>query len=155
MEDVLSFLDDWGEDEKDATPQDSGIVSIGDDIMMEANIEEPEKLIQNQNLVTQQDFLVYEGEVPPIPLDDVEALEITSEQPPVATESVEQQQLQTAQTDSLTEEGVPNFDSFSADEYDDTDMDLSEEDEEDAILEALSDLGYKADIEEKKKKKKK
>lgn len=158
MEDVLSFLDDWGEGEKDESPQktDSGIISIGDDFIVESEVfEEPEQPIKSQSSTIQQDFLIYEGEVPPIPLDDVEALEISSEQPPVASESIEQQKIQIEQAESIIGDGIPNFESFSAGEYDDLDMDLSEEDEEDAILEALADLGYSADIEDKKKKDKK
>lgn len=158
MEDVLSFLDDWDDGGENDSPQDNktGIVSIGNDIMMEPEVfKEPEQPIQSQNTEVIQDFLIYEGEVPPIPLDDVEALEISSQDSSVASEMAEEPKIQTEQTDSIMSDGAPNFESFSAGEYDDLDMDLSDEEEEDAIISALADLGYDADIKEKKKKKKK
>ena len=82
------------------------------------------------------------------PLDDVEALELQSgDSGGVHTaESQEQEQIPEPEyqppaqsTIEIPNTDEPNFDDFSANEYDDFDLDLSEED---AMLEALNDLGY-------------
>jgi len=137
MQDVLSFLEEWEGDEVPAPTEKSssdGIVSISDDYMIGQNIEpeQPEVTISQSNYqlrIDDQEFPIYEGEVPPVPLEDVEALEIGVDRP---TEP---------KSPSPRPEGSP-FNQFTANEYDDFD--------DDAMLEVLDDLGY---VEKKKEKK--
>jgi uncharacterized protein len=130
MKDVLSFLDEWEGEEvpAPAAKQDSGIVSISDDYMIGQDIEtESVDATSSQSTyqlkVEDNDFPIYEGEVPPVPLEDVEALEIGAAAP--------QQEPQQSQPTSAT---GPNFSQFAADEYADF--------EEDAMMDVLDELGY-------------
>ncbi|MCP4762677.1 MAG: hypothetical protein GY870_12930 [archaeon] len=156
MADVLDFLNDWGGDDvpQNAGEVSTGIVGIGDDFMigtaadeMEAFLSDTKEEMKTEPLKNEipsvPNFKLYPDEVPPIPLDDVEALEISSES---SGEYQYSEQNTTVQTPNFAEGEEPNFESFSASEYEDVDLDLSEED---AMFEALSDLGYT----DKKKKK--
>ncbi|MBN2155739.1 MAG: roadblock/LC7 domain-containing protein [Candidatus Lokiarchaeota archaeon] len=137
MQDVLSFLDEWeGDEVPSSTNQDStkGIVSISEDYMIGQDIEPEASETSSTHSsyhfrIEDQDFPIYENEVPPIPLDDVEALEIGT----------------TKVTSSEEEPPVPdglNFNQFAADEYEDFD--------DEAMLEVLDDLGYTSKRKEKK-----
>ena len=153
MDDVLSFLNDWGGDD---VPQSgevtTGIVGIGDEFMIgedfgiveggSVGLPEPIKKVEPKEESSTFEFPIYTDEVPPVPLDDVEALELQSEQ----SEDVQVQedtaapvpeyQPPAASTINIPDE--PNFDNLAS-EYDEFDLDLSEED---AMFEALNDLGY-------------
>lgn len=179
MQDVLNFLDDWGADEG-GTGEDSAadnIVGIDEDILMGMDFGDvPEDgVVRAAPAATdaatksaasagkaEEDaskFKVYDDEVPPVPLDDVEALEIGGSQQEASTETevtetVPEQEPEPSAAPSFKEEtfepkfdDLPDFDAMKASEYEDVDVDLSEED---AMFEALEDLGY---VDEKKKKK--
>jgi predicted regulator of Ras-like GTPase activity (Roadblock/LC7/MglB family) len=130
MQDVLSFLDEWeGEEVPSPTAkEDSGIVSIGEEYMIGQDIE-PEKSdsvtteTNYQFKVEENDFPIYEGEVPPVPLEDVEALEIGGSA----------SQDMPAESTPSTPEG-PNFNQFAADEY--------AEFEDNTMMDVLDELGY-------------
>ncbi|MHA1339399.1 MAG: hypothetical protein ACTSRZ_04195 [Promethearchaeota archaeon] len=175
MQDVLNFLNDWGGDDVDKA-DDNAIVGIDEDIIIMPEIESeqeqstplPSKTIKTTD--KQSSFKVYDDEIPPIPLDDYVSLfeaapsEEYAEQIDQSNnveEYVSQETSQTATNTSkqsskppnasgfLTFDDMPNFDEEYASEYDDVDLDLSEDD---AFIEALEDLGY-VDLEEEKKKK--
>jgi predicted regulator of Ras-like GTPase activity (Roadblock/LC7/MglB family) len=99
---------------------------------------------------------IYDEEVPPVPLEDYVSFEVGSltaeetqevvEEPEVAA----QPKFAAAEDDPFAAElpvgadGTPDFSAMATSEYDDLDLDL----EEDAMLQALEELG----IDEKKKK---
>jgi predicted regulator of Ras-like GTPase activity (Roadblock/LC7/MglB family) len=173
MKDVLSFLNDWGGDDvpKNASDVESGIVGIDADLMIGVESNKAEsgdvdiideltgippaaaKPTSEQKGKQDSTFKIYEDEVPPVPLDDIEALEINGEQEPQVQPSSHATPQQKAKSKSPPPLPVsddyeePNFDDIKADEYNDSDMDLSEED---AMFEALSDLGYKNEPKKKK-----
>ena len=244
MQDVLSFLNDWGGDEANVKPDQNNIVGIDSDLLMGfsgaddlaptpitqgqisdaqkvnpsqdenailddiANVvssfqTEPTTNIQPRNSETSaggssedgglpDDILaalneisettkptikaakkaeaeqtslpfgivIYDGEVPPVPLNDYISFEVgsftgqqtdtvlspeTSYQAPPSYP--EENQLQATKDQSIMSPGGqegPNFDTMAS-EYDDADLDL----EEDAMLQALNELGLSDD---KKKK---
>ncbi len=140
MQDVLSFLDEWEGDEVPSPTQKTasdGIVSISEEYMIGQNIE-PEKpeTVSTQSTyklkIEDKDFPVYENEVPPVPLEDVEALEIGTTQQPSAPGPTPQTQA----------ERSPEFNQFAANEYAEFD--------DDAMLDVLGELGY---VDKKKEKK--
>jgi predicted regulator of Ras-like GTPase activity (Roadblock/LC7/MglB family) len=131
MQDVLSFLDEWEGDEVPApnVQKSTGIVSISEDYMIGQDIEpenpETESSQSTYKLqVEEKDFPIYEGEVPPVPLEDVEALELGVA--PVQSNTPEPEQ-------TIVPDG-PNFNQFAASEYSDFD--------DDAMLDVLDELGY-------------
>ena len=141
MQDVLSFLDEWGGDEvpAPAAEKDAGIVSIDEEYMIGQDIEpeKPEPAASSQSTyklqVEDKEFPIYEGEVPPVPLEDVEALEIGAVAAKPSTPEP-----------SPSVPGGPNFNQFAASEY-------SEDFEEDeAMMDVLNELGYADKKKEKK-----
>lgn len=137
MKDVLSFLDEWEGDEvpTPAAQQNSGIVSISEDYMIGQDIEpeksEPAPTQSNYQLqIDEKDFPIYEGEVPPVPLEDVEALEL----------GVAQKQPSVPESQAPIPDG-PYFNQFAS-EY--TDFD------DDSMLDVLNELGYSNRKKEKK-----
>lgn len=158
MQDVLNFLNDWGSDEEAESPEqiNSGIVNISDDYLVDAKDIVEENIESKVVKKTEIEFTVYDDEVPPIPLDDVEALELKSESSEAeqvsqtAPEEVVEQDVSEISQVSIDEEGEPNFDQITAEEYEDIDLDFSEDE---AMFDALNDLGYiDKDTKEKKKK---
>ncbi|MBD3353184.1 MAG: hypothetical protein GF364_17010 [Candidatus Lokiarchaeota archaeon] len=155
MKDVLDFLDDWGGD--DAKPVADGQVDIGidEEFMIGEQIEGTEIGLPDSAAKTikksesDDEFPIYDDEVPPIPLDDVEALVIGEQEEIADQEGADyaEEEVVAAGEDGLNFDDMPDFDAMSASEYDDDDWDLSEDE---AMLEALDDLGY---IDEDKKKK--
>ncbi|MHA1727302.1 MAG: roadblock/LC7 domain-containing protein [Promethearchaeota archaeon] len=162
MQDVLSFLDDWGGEEEtegsEADHNSTGIVGIEEDFMIgggdvKEDAESP-KFTQVQKLG--DEFPVYDNEVPPIPLEDIEALEIHSDDTPNQSETdlglqkdeEPEQSKTTEQILGSSNDQEPDFNELSASEYNDSDLDLSE----DIMLEALADLGYTNNKKDKKKK---
>ncbi|MHA1112109.1 MAG: roadblock/LC7 domain-containing protein [Promethearchaeota archaeon] len=140
MKDVLSFLDEWEGDEvpEPTAQKDTGIVSISEEYMIGQDIEpeKPEPVAASQSAyqlqVEDKEFPIYEGEVPPVPLEDVEALEIgaAAAQP-------------SAPEPSTPVPDGPNFNQFAADEY-------SDFEEDETMMDVLDELGYT----DKKKRKK-
>ncbi|TFG18955.1 MAG: hypothetical protein EU530_07660 [Promethearchaeota archaeon] len=132
MKDVLSFLDEWEGDEvpAPAAQKETGIVSISEEYMIGQDIEpeKPEQVATPQSAyhlqVEDKEFPIYEGEVPPVPLEDVEALEIgAAAARPSAPEP------------TAPDPSGPNFNQFSADEY-------SDFDEDETMMDVLDELGY-------------
>lgn len=153
MQDVLNFLDDWGSDEGGTGEEGAAdnIVGIDEDFLVGMDFGDvgEDGVVRAEPTTPAQpgpkepekdDFKIYDDEVPPIPLDDVEALEIGAE-PELTETPAPEPAASTFQEETFEPkfDDIPDFDSFKASEYEDADLDLSEED---AMFEALEDLGY-------------
>jgi predicted regulator of Ras-like GTPase activity (Roadblock/LC7/MglB family) len=159
MNDVLSFLNDWG-GEEGKTPA-AGEVNIGidSDLMVGVDVAPASVgLPAEKPKSTGQDFPVYDDEVPPVPLEDVEALELGREKSieyeetivaapaaPAPKSSVPKSSI----PKSLSLDGAPDFNDFNANEYNDEDLGMNEDE---AMFEALTDLGYVKDKDKDKEK---
>jgi hypothetical protein len=158
MKDVLDFLNDWGGDEG-KTPTGEVNIGIDEDLMVgvdaaPASVGLPAEKPKSVG----QEFPVYDDEVPPVPLEDVEALElgreksIEYEETIVATAAPPAPSPKNSAPQSLSLDGVPDFNDFNANEYNDEDLGMNEDE---AMFEALTDLGYVKDKEKEKSKSKK
>ncbi|TXT67376.1 MAG: hypothetical protein BAJALOKI1v1_110032 [Promethearchaeota archaeon] len=158
LDGLLGFLDEWekeGLEEQDLQPQnEQNIVSIpGVTTLQErAKVSTTQTVKEPQKPSTTQTFKVYEDEVPPVPLDDYEPMEVGDEAPaepqPAATTAASTQPSispETTETQpsgelpSLDQLKPPDFDSQVASEYD-TDFILQEESED--LSKVLKDLGW-------------
>lgn len=95
---------------------------------------------------------LYDGEVPPVPLEDYVSFEVgslgASEQPvaaPISSATATDQQAPPLVFEQPGTENAPNFDAMAS-EYDDPDLKI----EEDAMLDALNELNLSPDQKKKK-----
>ncbi len=159
LDDLLGFLDDW---EKEGTEieaieatNENNIVSIPKSIgleyekQLEHSIESRVTPTQIHPAVesTEQQFKVYEDEIPPIPLDDYTPMEIEED------ESIQEPQIvqeQPSWEEKPSQEGIPSFEDLpppdfnvefgeAASEYD-TEFVLDKESQ--AFESVLKDLGW-------------
>ena len=155
LDDLLGFLDDWekeGEDfEELETTTDRGIVSIPQSVGLgiDKEIKEvtrPAETLVSKSMTSETRFIIYEDEVPPIPLDDYTPMEMDEE--PISEKQVFASRERKVVEEfppldklpSFEELTPPDFDSeVSASEYD-TEFVLEEESE--ALGSVLRDLGW-------------
>ncbi|TKJ16678.1 MAG: hypothetical protein CEE43_19440, partial [Promethearchaeota archaeon Loki_b32] len=147
LDDLLGFLDDWEKEGSgfEELETESNIVSIPKSVGLgiEKEVKEVVELETPQISeigATGSQFKVYDGEVPPIPLDDYTPMEIDEE--PVSEEPtlVSKEPVSPDELPSFEELAPPDFDSqISASEYD-TEFVLEEESE--ALGSVLKDLGW-------------
>ncbi|MHA2007010.1 MAG: hypothetical protein ACXABO_05435 [Promethearchaeota archaeon] len=161
LDDLLGFLDDWekeGEDFEELEATDgANIVSIPSSIGIGIEKEvkhvteiETHEVVESPISEPKSDLIVYEDEVPPVPLDDYAPMEIeekpiTEDLQPIEEPSTEEiSQVKPApfpeKLPSLEELAPPDFDfEAGASEYD-TEFVLEEESE--ALGSVLKDLGW-------------
>lgn len=153
MKDVLDFLNDWG-GEEGKTPEGQVNIGIDEDLLVGVDTatqsvgipaEKPKSAVQ--------EFPIYDDEVPPIPLEDVEALEIgrdrSIEYEDAAVSKSPQTTPKSSGPASLSLDEPPDFNEFEASEYNDEDLGMKEDE---ALFEALEDLGYVKDKPKKENK---
>jgi len=135
--DILSTLDQISESTK-TTPS--------------AAQKEVTKAAAAQKTQSPYGIKLFEGEVPPIPLEDYVSFEVGSlgvaEQPATAAPTAPNSASQSAPTLVFEQPGsanAPNFDAMAS-EYDDPDLKI----EEDAMLDALNELNLSPDQKKKK-----
>jgi len=159
LDDLLGFLDDWEKEGVDVeeieATNENNIVSIPKSIgleyekQLEHSVES--KVTPTQILPatesTEQQFKVYEDEIPPIPLDDYTPMEIEED------ESIQEPQIvqeQPSRVEKPSQEGVPSLEDLpppdfnvefgeAASEYD-TEFVLDKESQ--AFESVLKDLGW-------------
>jgi predicted regulator of Ras-like GTPase activity (Roadblock/LC7/MglB family) len=156
LDGLLGFLDEWekeGLQEDQLQPEnEQNIVSIPGETTNEIETEALDIEEEPEQPPPSTEFPVYEDEVPPIPLDDYEPMEVGEEpsieeeigtppppepQPTLSPET--QEEPSSEELPSLDELTPPDFDSQVAEEYD-TEFILEEESESlDAVL---KDLGW-------------
>jgi len=154
LDGLLGFLDEWekeGLQEDQLQPEnEQNIVSIPGETSSEIETEAVEIEEEPEQAPPSIKFSVYEDEVPPVPLDDYEPMEV-GEEPSVEEEMIEaptteaqpsispetQEPAPSEELPSLDELTPPDFDSQVAKEYD-TEFILEEESESlDAVLQEL------------------
>ena len=159
-EDILAIVDNQPTKTEEGLPDDilSALDEISETTRTTVVSSKTEKTpIKDSNLP--HGIQIYENEVPPVPLEDYINFEIgtLTGSSSGAQAQAESQQVSTPATSAadydpfttnikLNSDGSPNFNAMSS-EYDDVDLNI----EEDAMLDALSDLEY--DLEKKGKKK--
>ncbi len=169
LDNLLGFLDEWDQEEKEAMGigdfedlESNNIVSIPDSMVVSIPKEGetfpiPRQVIQDvssqdmKNIETKPDFKIYKDEVPPIPLEDYTPMDVEEpnaqeteflETPSqVKTEVSEPEELPSLdELPSFDELAPPNFESeYDGSEYD-TRFVLEEESE--ALDSVLKDLGW-------------
>lgn len=169
LDNLLGFLDEWDQEEKEAMGigdfedlESNNIVSIPDSMVVSIPKEGetfpiPRQVIQDvssqdmKNIETKPDFKIYKDEVPPIPLEDYTPMDVEEpnaqeteflETPSqVKTEVSEPEELPLLdELPSFDELAPPNFESeYDGSEYD-TRFVLEEESE--ALDSVLKDLGW-------------
>ncbi|MFX0021652.1 MAG: hypothetical protein ACFE9S_04950 [Candidatus Hermodarchaeota archaeon] len=155
LDDLLGFLDEWEKDEEEfeelEPTTESGIVSIPKSVGL--GLEKEVKALtetQTPHVVestsTENQFKIYEDEVPPVPIEDYTPMQIddeviTEEKTFVKEEPTPAEELPSLdELPSFEELGPPDFESeVSASEYD-TEFVLEEESE--ALGSVLRDLGW-------------
>jgi len=162
LDDLLGFLDDWEKDgveiEEIEATNENNIVSIPKSIGLEYE-KQLEHAVETSVTPTQispatesteQQFKVYEDEIPPIPLDDYTPMEIEED------ESIQEPQIvqeEPSLVEKPSQEGVPSLEDLpppdfnvefgeAASEYD-TEFVLDKESE--AFESVLKDLGWDED----------
>ncbi len=159
LDDLLGFLDDWEKEgvdiEEIEATNENNVVSIPKSIgleyekQLEHSVESRVTPTQIHPAVgsTEQQFKVYEDEIPPIPLDDYTPMEIEED------ESIQEPQIvqeQPSQEEQLSQEGIPSFEDLpppdfnvafgeAASEYD-TEFVLDKDSQ--AFESVLKDLGW-------------
>ncbi len=162
LDGLLGFLDKWekeGLDEDQFQPKnEQNIVSIPGETIKPIETMPTEAKMETIEPSLLRKFPVYEDEIPPVPLDDYEPMEVGEEPsieekikttPPIKAQapfsSETQEPLSSEELPSLEELTPPDFDSQIAKEYD-TDFILEEESESlDAVL---KELGWDEEEEE-------
>ena len=154
-EDILAIVDNQPTKTEEGLPDDilSALDEISETTRTTVVSSKTEKTpITDSNLP--YGIPIFENEVPPVPLDDYINFEIgTLTGSPQVSTPVTSAAPATSAADydpfttniKLNSDGSPNFNAMSS-EYDDVDLNI----EEDAMLDALSDLEY--DLEKKSKK---
>ena len=155
-EDILALVDNQPTESEEGLPDDilSALDEISETTRTTVVSSKKEKTpIDDSNLP--YGIPIFENEVPPVPLDDYINFEIGSltGSPQVSTPITSAAPVTSAAdydpfttNIKLNSDGTPNFNAMSS-EYDDVDLNI----EEDAMLDALSDLEY--DLEKKGEKK--
>ncbi|TFG01039.1 MAG: hypothetical protein EU540_04495 [Promethearchaeota archaeon] len=163
MDELLNYLDDWEEEEKEAMGiedveelETNNIVSIPKSMLVKVEdegetISIPEATLDEIEQDTKSEFKTYKDEVPPIPLDDYTPMDVdeqAAQEAPsqevateeVAAEPVKEELPPLDQLPSLDALSPPDFESeFAATEYE-TEFILEEESE--ALDSVLKDLGW-------------
>jgi len=162
LDDLLGFLDDWEKEgteiEEIEATNENNIVSIPKSVGLEYE-KQLEHLVESTTTPTQnppaaegteQQFKVYEDEIPPIPLDDYTPMEIEED------ESIQEPQIvqeQPSIEDQPSKEGIPSLEDLpppdfkvefgeAASEYD-TEFVLDKDSQ--AFESVLKDLGWDED----------
>ena len=165
MDEMLGYLDDWDQEEKESMGiedfeelESDNIVSIPSSMMIgmpkgDESVSIPEDTLKEIKEDVKSEFKLYQGEVPPVPLDDYTPMDV-EEQAAASTDATEYEApkvpepISEPQTlppldnlPSLDELAPPDFASaeFGSSEYD-TDFILEEESE--ALDSVLKDLGW-------------
>ena len=151
MTELLGYLDDWDQEEKEAMGlgdiedlEESNIVSIPETMMVgisKDNLNIPEEETREIRQKTKSQFKIYEGEVPPGPIDDYTPIDVdgeASEPAPQKIATISKKLPSLDELPSFDQIGTPDFDS-QATEYN-TSFILEEESE--ALDSVLKDLGY-------------
>jgi len=159
LDDLLGFLDDWEKEgvniEEIEATNENNVVSIPKSIgleyekQLEHSVESRATPTQIHPAVgsTEQQFKVYEDEIPPIPLDDYTPMEIEEDESIQEPQIVQEQPLQKEQP---SQEGIPSFEDLpppdfnvefgeAASEYD-TEFVLDKDSQ--AFESVLKDLGW-------------
>ncbi|TFG19937.1 MAG: hypothetical protein EU529_15655 [Promethearchaeota archaeon] len=163
MDELLNYLDDWEEEEKQAMGiedveelETNNIVSIPKSMLVKVEdegetISIPEATLDEIDQDTKTEFKLYKDEVPPIPLENYTPMDVdeqAAQEAPyqevateeVATEPVKEELPPLDQLPSLDDLAPPDFESeFAATEYE-TEFILEEESE--ALDSVLKDLGW-------------
>jgi predicted regulator of Ras-like GTPase activity (Roadblock/LC7/MglB family) len=162
LDDLLGFLDDWEKEgveiEEIEATNENNIVAIPKSIGLEYE-KQLEHAVETSVTPTQispatenteQQFKVYEDEIPPIPLDDYTPMEIEEDESIQEPQIVQEQPLR---VEKPSQEGVPSLEDLpppdfnvefgeAASEYD-TEFVLDKESE--AFESVLKDLGWDED----------
>jgi len=155
-EDILALVDTQPTESEEGLPDDilSALDEISETTRTTVVSSKREKTPTNDSNLP-YGIPIFENEVPPVPLDDYINFEIGSltGSPQVSTPITSAAPVTSAAdydpfttNIKLNSDGTPNFNAMSS-EYDDVDLNI----EEDAMLDALSDLEY--DLEKKGEKK--
>ncbi len=168
MDELLNYLDDWDEEEKEAMGiedveelETNNIVSIPKSMMVKSQndtetISIPEATLDEIDQDTKSEFKLYKDEVPPVPLEDYTPMDVDEQAPQeapsqevvtkevvteeVVAEPVKEELPPLDQLPSLDALAPPDFESeFAATEYE-TEFILEEESE--ALDSVLKDLGW-------------
>ena len=167
MDELLGYLDEWDQEEKEAMGiedfeelETDNIVSIPKSMMVgipkgDESVSIAEETLHEIKEDVKSEFKLYQGEVPPVPLEDYTPMDVEERATPAPTSAVEygapevpepvrktvtQDLPPLDQLPSLDDLPPPDFLSeFSASEYD-TDFILKEESE--ALDSVLKDLGW-------------
>lgn len=161
MDELLGFLDDWDKEEKEAMGIDEfedletdNIVSIPKSMKAGLPLEEERTSIPEQDMIksnqeTSAEFVVYEDEVPPEPLDDYTPIDVDEEtaieRTPQEVETTEPVQVQSIKPTG-SPENLPSFDELEPPEFEEAateyDTEFVLEEESEALDSVLKDLGW-------------
>jgi len=157
MDELLNYLDDWDQEEKEAMGikdldalETNNIVSIPKSMMIGLPKESevisiPQATLHEIKQEAKSKFKLYKDEVPPVPLVDYAPMDVEEQAPQEAAqehaaETVKEELPPLDQLPSLDALAPPDFESqFAAPEYD-TEFILEEESE--ALDSVLKDLGW-------------
>lgn len=151
MTELLGYLDDWDQEEKEAMGlgdiedlEESNIVSIPETMMVgisKDNLNIPEEETREIKQKKKSQFKIYEGEVPPGPIDDYTPIDVDGE----ASEPAPQKTATTSKKLPSLDE-LPSFDQIDAPDFDSQATEYNTsfilEEESEALDSVLKDLGY-------------
>lgn len=159
MDELLGFLDDWDKEEKEAMGiedfedlESNNIVSIPKTMVIgipkdDETVTIPEEVIREVQQESKGQIKLYQGEVPPVPLEDYTPMEIedhpSQETPAQVSEPKTPEISHPTEFPSFDDLKPPDFEASAA-EYD-TEFVLEEESE--ALDSVLKDLGWQEEEE--------
>jgi predicted regulator of Ras-like GTPase activity (Roadblock/LC7/MglB family) len=158
LDGLLGFLDDWekegGESEETKTFPENNIVSIPKTLGIEyKTAKEPSPTEQVVSEKLEEQFKVYEDEIPPVPLDDYTPMEIeedtTIQEPQIVQEQPTIQEIEPSIEPGSTEE-LPSFEELKPPDFETQFTDTATEYETEIVLDkesktfesVLKDLGW-------------
>jgi len=159
MDELLGYLDEWDKEEKEAMGiedfedlESNNIVSIPKTMAIgipkdDETVTIPEEVIREAQQESKGQIKLYQGEVPPVPLEDYTPMEIedqpSQETPAQVSEPKTPKISHTTEFPSFDDLKPPDFEASAA-EYD-TEFVLEEESE--ALDSVLKDLGWQEEEE--------
>lgn len=162
MDELLGFLDDWDKEEKEAMGvedfeglETDNIVSIPKTMAIGIPKDDdvvtiPEEVIREVQREDKTQIKLYEGEVPPIPLEDYTPMEIEDQSSQETPAQVSEPSPKTPEPSQPTEfpalDQIPSFEDLKPPDFESTateyDTEFVLEEESEALDSVLKDLGW-------------